>query len=164
MSNSTSRDPMSYIIENNSGMAIADANYMSLYGATASGDFSIEAATAEAGKLSMYNLNNLNKAHEAESSASRTNTGEPGYHRVPAEDEQSGITAITHQSIDEALYELKFGRKSTIGDRGGNSPIYSAIFNMLAGAGVVGLPVTYVCHSCVFVFVFIIMLWQYTEK
>ena len=149
-SGSTSRDPISYIIENNSGLAIADANYLSLYGATASADFSnsIEAATDEVNKLSMYNLNNLSKAHEPESMSRTQQNGETGgydnmYQRVKEEDETSGITAITHQSIDEALYELKFKRKSTAGAGGGNSPIYSAIFNMLAGCGVVGLPVTY---------------------
>ena len=147
---------MSYVLPDKD-MPIAEATYMSLYGATGSADYSIEAAADEVDKLGIYNLNN----HDCE--GFETTEHSTKEHRlIPStahkdSDAASGITAITYQSIDEALFELKFRtrkkrkstsqsgrarRGSTVGTVG-TSPIGMALFNMLAGAGVVGLPVTY---------------------
>ena len=149
ISTSTSRDPISYILENND-ISIADANYMSLYGATASADLTHDASMAE-GKLSMYNLNNMaNGSGEREMESVSRNKKSDGIMKgsyTQLNDNKATIdddtaSGITHQSYDEALYELKFRRKSTM-ENIGKSPIGCALFNMLAGCGVVGLPVTY---------------------
>eukprot|EP01084_Bolivina_argentea_P121583 215465_1 len=125
---------MSYMLPDKD-IPISEANYMSLYGATA--DFSIEAADEEANRLSIYNLNTHDTSH--------TTAYKPSIHGTDTstEDQDDALTTLTHQSYDEALWQHKYRRKSTFDGTVGNSPIYKAIFNMLAGCGVVGLPVTY---------------------
>ena len=143
---------------------IAEANYMSLYGATGSADYSIEAAADEADKLGIYNLNDHTcegfetTEHSSSKRIFHPHTNHNHYDRYDDDihmDIASGITAVTYKSIDEALFDRKFKSRrksisfnSTTGNASvtgsvGKSPIGMALFNMLAGAGVVGLPVTY---------------------
>eukprot|EP01083_Nonionella_stella_P203025 741133_1 len=46
-------------------------------------------------------------------------------------------------TISETSKQSTLPRLSVISEGDGKSPIYTAIFNMLAGCGIVGLPVTY---------------------
>ena len=116
-----------------------DANYLSMYGAmeNSTAGQSIEAAYAgNENALSVYNLNE----HDSFNSIG-------GMKRTSLfEQEDLATTIRTYQSVEDTLFELFYRRKSSVHgthSTQGQSPIYRAIFNMLAGAGVIGLPVTY---------------------
>eukprot|EP01084_Bolivina_argentea_P286441 491346_1 len=133
-------------------------SYMSLYGATTltdDEDYSIDASAKKSTTVSMAASPQHKPLHRNIQQApmkTKMNPGDKSLHDSLLRGASSALrstaseatTLFSYQSIEEAFLELRYRRKSSVMDGAkGESPIYAAIWNMLACTGVVGLPVTY---------------------
>ncbi len=75
---------------------------------------------------------------------------------------------FTEKIITEAVSTAStLPRLSVVSKGEGKSPIYTAIFNMLAGCGIVGLPVTYKNSGIIFgivLMIFVAIISVYTLR